>query len=88
MIFIPFIFHSINIKSHEQSYMQNQIIWMWVKMEDLGDHRCWSSINHPIIGLPNFDPYPYQIMHHTKKHGATLNISNKQTLCLFNIAMV
>jgi hypothetical protein len=19
-------------------------IWMWVKMEDLGDHRCWSSL--------------------------------------------
>ena len=31
---------------------------MWVKMEDLGDHKCWSSlvltcINHPIVGVPN-----------------------------------
>ena len=36
-------------------------IWMWVKMEDLGDHKCEClvySINHPIIGVPNFDPYP------------------------------
>ena len=34
--------------------------WMWVKMEDLGDHRCWSSLVITIhnFGVPNFDPYP------------------------------
>ena len=34
--------------------------WMWVKMEDLGDHRCYSSLVLTIhnFGVPNFDPYP------------------------------
>ena len=30
-------------------------------MEDLEKPQMlvWFSINHPIIGVPNFDPYPY-----------------------------
>ena len=35
-------------------------MWVWVKIKDLGDHRFKSifCINHPIIGVLNFCPYP------------------------------
>ena len=32
------------------------------------------TINHPIIGVPNFDPYPY--VYSSKKDGDTTNLSN------------
>ena len=38
---------------------------MWVKMEDrcgTTDGNVYFSINHSIIGVPNFDPYPSDCM--------------------------
>ena len=36
-------------------------IWLWVKIKDLGDLRdiSLSLVPSNIIGVPNFDPYPY-----------------------------
>jgi hypothetical membrane protein len=36
-------------------------IWVWIKIKELGDYKFKSifSINHPIIGVFNFDLYPY-----------------------------
>ena len=47
-------------------------MWVWVKIKDLGDHRFkhvyvyvyMVSIDRPIIGVPNFDPYPSVPMFH------------------------
>ena len=38
-------------------------LWVWLKIRGLGDHKYeyMFSINHLIIGVPNFDPYPYDL---------------------------
>ena len=34
--------------------------WLWVKIHDLGDHIFLSvGKSHPMIGIPDFDPYPH-----------------------------
>lgn len=44
-------------------YINIYIYGLWVKIHDLGDHRFLSvSKNHPMIGRPDFDPYPHTQM--------------------------
>ena len=41
------------------------LIWVWVKTSWTTGWLVYVSIHHPIIGVPNFDPYPYTIPIHS-----------------------
>ena len=60
--------------------------WMWVKMEDLGDHRCWSSLVLTIhnFGVSNFEPYPHIHGFSMKSHTMQWNVNICKHMCLLH----
>ena len=48
-----------NPRHPECSSLKGIIIWVWFKIQDLGARNL--KYNHPILGIPIFDPYPYHI---------------------------